>query len=77
VLCIIAPYLQAQTPAAPAYLFAANITQTATNLYWSGVTNDVIITGYNVYKNEVFMETILLTNYVATGLYQIQAIHSK
>ncbi|MCF6128553.1 M12 family metallo-peptidase [Flavobacterium sp. AS60] len=55
-------------PAAPA-LTASGTTTTTTNLSWSGATDNVAVTGYNVYKGGVFLaSTTSATTYTVTGL---------
>jgi hypothetical protein len=55
-------------PTAPASLAASGTTQTATNLSWTASTDNVGITGYDVYQNGIFKATVAGTAYTVTGL---------
>ena len=55
-------------PSTPTNLTAANTTQTTTNLAWNAATDNVGVTGYNVYKNGTFLATITASPYTVTGL---------
>ncbi|MEO5775677.1 MAG: reprolysin-like metallopeptidase [Flavobacterium sp.] len=54
-------------PTAPT-LSASGTTLTSTNLSWSGSSDNVAVTGYDVYKDGVFLASTAATTYVATGL---------
>lgn len=54
-------------PTAPT-LTASGTTQTSTNLAWSGATDNIGVTGYDVYRNGTFIASTTATTYVATGL---------
>lgn len=54
-------------PTAPT-LAASGTTETTTNLSWSGATDNVAVTGYDVYQNGAFKASTALTSYVVTGL---------
>lgn len=55
-------------PSAPT-LSASGTTQTATNLSWSGATDNVGVTGYDVYRNSTLIgSTTSATTYAVTGL---------
>lgn len=54
-------------PTAPT-LAASGTTQTATNLSWSGATDNVAVTGYDVYRGATLLATVSGTTYTATGL---------
>jgi chitodextrinase len=56
-----------QAPTAPT-LTANNITQTTVDLTWSGATDNVGITGYDVYRNGSLLTSVTGTSYQATGL---------
>jgi chitodextrinase len=51
-----------------ATLSASGTTSSATNLSWSGATDNVAVTGYDVYQNGVFKATVATTTYAVTGL---------
>ncbi|WP_298221419.1 reprolysin-like metallopeptidase [Flavobacterium sp.] len=51
-----------------ATLAASGTTSTTTNLSWSGATDNVGVTAYDVYQNGVFKATVATTTYAVTGL---------
>ena len=51
-----------------ATLSASGTTTTTTNLSWSGATDNVSVTGYDVYQNGVFKASTASTTYAVTGL---------
>jgi chitodextrinase len=55
-------------PSAPTNLAASGITQTTTNLTWTASTDNVAVTGYDVYQNGVFKANTASTSYTVTGL---------
>ena len=55
-------------PTAPTSLAASGTTQTATNLTWPASTDNVAVTGYDVYQGGVFKATVATTSYSVTGL---------
>lgn len=56
------------TPPTAPTLTASGTTQTSTNLAWSGATDNVGVTGYDVYRNGTFLASTTTTTYAATGL---------
>ncbi|MCF6131274.1 reprolysin-like metallopeptidase [Flavobacterium wongokense] len=54
-------------PTAPT-LSASGTTQTSTNLSWSGATDNVGVTGYDVYKDGVLLGSTASTTYAVSGL---------
>jgi chitodextrinase len=54
-------------PTAPT-LVASNTTINSTDLSWSGATDNIAVTSYDVYKNGIYLTTTSLTTYTATGL---------
>jgi len=54
-------------PTAPT-LTASGTTSTATNLSWSGATDNVGVTSYDVYQNGAFKANVTTTTYAVTGL---------
>ena len=56
-----------QAPTA-ATLSASGTTQTTTNLSWSGATDNVAVTGYDVYKDGVLLGTTTATTYAVSNL---------
>jgi chitodextrinase len=63
----LAPVPDITAPTAPT-LSASGTTQTTTNLTWSGATDNVAITAYDVYQDGVFKATVTTTSYAVTGL---------
>lgn len=55
-------------PTAPGNLTASNITQTSAQLDWTASTDNVGVTGYDVYKDGAFLATIPNTTYVVPNL---------
>jgi hypothetical protein len=54
-------------PTAPT-LVASGTAQTTTNLSWSGATDNVAVTGYDVYKGTVLLGSTATTTYAVSGL---------
>ena len=57
-----------QAPTAPSSLTASNTTQTSVNLAWSASTDNVAVTGYDVFNGATKISTVTTTNYQVTGL---------
>jgi bacillolysin len=55
-------------PAAPSSLAASGTTTSTTNLSWNASSDNVAVTGYNVYQGNVLKTTIASTSYAVTGL---------
>ena len=55
-------------PSEPTNLTASGTMQTTTDLSWTASTDNVGVTGYDVYQNSVFKATIAGTSYAVTGL---------
>ena len=55
-------------PSAPTALTAGGITTTSTNLTWTASTDNVAVTGYNVYNGATLVTTVTGTSYTVTGL---------
>ena len=55
-------------PTAPTSLSASGTTQTTTNLSWTASTDNVGVTGYNVYQGTTQIGTSTSTSYNVTGL---------
>lgn len=55
-------------PSTPLNLAASGTTQTTTNLAWSASTDNVGVTGYDVYQNGTFKADVTGTTYTVTGL---------
>jgi chitodextrinase len=56
-----------QAPTAPT-LTASGTTQTTTNLAWSGATDNVGVTGYDVYRSAILLGSTASTTYAVSGL---------
>ncbi|MBG6111826.1 chitodextrinase [Flavobacterium sp. CG_9.10] len=55
-------------PSAPTTLAAAGTTATTTNLSWTASTDNVAVTGYDVYQGATLKATVTGTTYAVTGL---------
>ncbi|MGF1557242.1 GEVED domain-containing protein [Paucihalobacter sp.] len=60
--------IDTQAPTAPTNLTASNITQTTTDLSWNASTDNVGVTGYDVYQSGVLIASVISTNFQVTGL---------
>ncbi|CAL2102002.1 conserved protein of unknown function precursor containing a type A C-terminal secretion signal. Putative S8 family peptidase [Tenacibaculum sp. 190130A14a] len=57
-----------QAPTAPTSLKATNIEKTNLTLNWTASTDNVAVTGYDVYRGTTKLTTVTATNYNVTGL---------
>ena len=57
-----------QAPTTPTNLTASNITATAANLSWSASSDNIAVTGYDIYKGATKIATSTTNSYNATGL---------
>ena len=57
-----------QAPSAPTNLVASNATQTTVDLAWTAATDNVGVTGYDVYKNGTLLGSTVNTSTQVTGL---------
>lgn len=57
-----------QAPTTPGSLTASNTTQTATDLSWSPSSDNVGVTGYNIYVDGILDGTTSATSYTVSGL---------
>lgn len=57
-----------QAPTAPSNLTASNTTETSTDLSWNASTDNVGVTGYDVYQDGSVIATVTGTSYQVTGL---------
>jgi chitodextrinase len=63
----LAPAPDTTAPTA-ATLSASGTTQTTTSLSWTGATDNVAVTGYDVYKDGVLLASTAATTYAVSGL---------
>ena len=57
-----------QAPSVPANLTASGTTQSSTSLSWNASTDNVGVTGYDIYKNGSFLTSVSATSYTVNGL---------
>jgi bacillolysin len=57
-----------QAPSTPTNLVASGTTASSTNLSWNASTDNIGVTGYNVYRDGTLVTTATGTSYVASGL---------
>jgi len=57
-----------QAPTAPSNLASSNITQTSVSLSWTASTDNVGVTGYDIYRNNTLLTSTTGTSYNVTGL---------
>jgi endonuclease I/chitodextrinase len=62
------PTADSQAPTAATNLIASGTTDTSTTLSWSASTDNVAVTGYEVYQGTTLKATSTLTSYTVTGL---------
>ncbi|MET0974560.1 MAG: fibronectin type III domain-containing protein [Leifsonia sp.] len=55
-------------PSTPTGLVASGTTATATTLSWTAATDDVAVTGYDIYRNGVLAGSVTGTSFTQTGL---------
>lgn len=63
----LAPVVDTTAPTAPT-LTASGTTSTATNLSWSGATDNIGVTGYDIYRGTTLLGSTTGTSYSVTGL---------
>ncbi len=57
-----------EPPTAPAAPAVSSLASTSVTLTWPAATDNVRVTGYNIYENGVFVGTTTTTNFSVTGL---------
>ncbi|MBC7891903.1 MAG: fibronectin type III domain-containing protein [Sphingobacteriaceae bacterium] len=62
------PPADTQAPTAPTNLAASNLTSTGCTLTWTASTDNVGITGYELFRNATAIGTVTATSFAATGL---------
>jgi chitodextrinase len=65
---LVAATADTTAPSAPTSLTASGTTQTTTNLSWTASTDNVGVTGYDVYQGTTLKATVTTTSYTVTGL---------
>jgi endonuclease I/chitodextrinase len=65
---IVAGTADTTAPSAPTALTASGTTQTTTTLSWTTATDNVGVTGYDVYRGTTLLGTVSTTTYNVTGL---------
>ncbi|OXA94789.1 M4 family metallopeptidase [Flavobacterium hercynium] len=60
-------------PTTPASLAASGTTGTTTNLTWTASTDNVAVTGYNIYQGTTLLGSSTTTSYTVTGLSALTA----
>jgi chitodextrinase len=64
----LAPVADTTAPTAPTALAASGTTATTTNLSWTASTDNVGVTGYDVYQGATLLASVTTTSYAVTGL---------
>lgn len=64
----LAPVADTTAPTVPTNLVASGTTASATNLSWTASTDNVGVTGYDVYQGATLLGTTATTSYAVTGL---------
>ena len=65
---IIIPFVLDTTPPSPPILTASGTTSFSTNLSWSGATDNIGVTDYDVYRGAILIGTTSSSTFVASGL---------
>lgn len=59
-----------EPPARPEQLTASDVTSTSVQLSWADSSGDQTVSGYRVYRDQVYVATVRSTTYAAAGLYE-------
>ena len=62
------PFVDTEAPTAPTSLSSSNTTENSTDLSWNASSDNVGVTGYDVYQNGSFVTNVNATSYQVTGL---------
>jgi len=62
--------IDTQAPTVPTNLTASNITSTTADLTWTASTDNVAVTSYDIYKDNVYLASSATNTYTVTGLTQ-------
>ena len=65
---VVAGTVDTIAPTAPTNLAASGTTSSSTNLLWTASTDNVGVTGYDVYQGATLKATVTTTSYTVTGL---------
>ncbi|RZN80956.1 MAG: T9SS type A sorting domain-containing protein [Winogradskyella sp.] len=57
-----------QAPSAPTNVVASNVTTNSATLSWSASTDNVGVTGYDIYQGSTLLASVTTTGYTVTGL---------
>jgi hypothetical protein len=57
-----------QSPSIPQNLVATAVSSSQINLTWNASTDNVAVTGYNIYRDNVLVDTSPTNSYADTGL---------
>ncbi|MCB2196941.1 MAG: M4 family metallopeptidase [Bacteroidetes bacterium] len=57
-----------EAPTAPANLTASNITSSSVDLTWTAATDNIGVTGYDVYQDDAYLASTTSTSYGVSGL---------
>jgi hypothetical protein len=57
-----------EAPTSPGSLAASSVTQSSLSLSWNTASDNVEVTGYNVYKNGSYLTSVTSTSYSVSGL---------
>jgi subtilisin family serine protease len=57
-----------EAPTAPSNLSSSNVTENSVDLSWTASTDNVGVTGYDIYKDGAYLANTSSTNYTVTGL---------
>ncbi len=57
-----------QAPTVPSNLVASNTTATGTTVSWTASTDNVAVTGYDVYRNGAYLKTVTTPSFTDSGL---------
>jgi chitodextrinase len=56
-------------PSVPSSLATSNVTTSAATITWAPSTDDFAVTGYQVFRNGIFLSNVATTSYTDTGLF--------
>lgn len=62
------PIVEYEAPTAPTGITVSDTTSSTTNLSWTASTDNIAVTAYDIYKDNILVGTSSITSYMATGL---------